>query len=361
MSSKRHEQRRWGRSMACLGLVVLVSLSAVGYAQDNRVEKLINDLNDMYSDDQQEAAAEALGRIGDPRAVEPLIMALKDRDLAVRRKAAEALGKIKDARAVEPLIVAMKDENEYVRQEAAEALGKIGVPAVEALIITLKDKDSDIQENAIKALGWIGDARAVDPLIAALKDEDSDIREKAAQALRMIGDARAVKPLITVLKDKDLDVREEAVWALDEIGWEPSNEAEKFIYLISSRKWDELINIDIGQLIAAMKDKDRWVRRKAAEALGKIKDVRAVEPLIAALKVKYSPDVRWKAAEVLGKIKDARAVEPLIAALKDKGYIREQVKDGNAYEYYWKFPGGDWKPVLRGGGECPSESSMGFR
>jgi hypothetical protein len=45
----------------------------------------------------------------------------------------------------------------------------------------------------------------------------------------------------------------------------------------------------------------------------------AMEPLIAALKDKDSKDsdVRQAAAEALGEIKDPRAVEPLIAALKD--------------------------------------------
>ena len=39
----------------------------------------------------------------------------------------------------------------------------------------------------------------------------------------------------------------------------------------------------VNTLIQKLKDKDPDVRYKAAEALGKIKDARAVEPLIAAL------------------------------------------------------------------------------
>jgi HEAT repeat protein len=45
--------------------------------------------------------ADALGMLGDPRAVEPLIMALDDVD--VRESAAEALGRIGDIRALESL------------------------------------------------------------------------------------------------------------------------------------------------------------------------------------------------------------------------------------------------------------------
>ena len=50
------------------------------------------------------AAAEALGQLGDKRAVEPLIAALQDDVENVRQAAAEALGQLGDERAVEPLI-----------------------------------------------------------------------------------------------------------------------------------------------------------------------------------------------------------------------------------------------------------------
>ncbi|MFN3699646.1 MAG: HEAT repeat domain-containing protein, partial [Dictyoglomus sp.] len=65
---------------------------------------------------------------------------------------------------------------------------------------------------------------------------------------------------------------------------------------------------------------DEDVRGAAAKALGEIKDKRAVEPLISALKDEdwY---VREAAAYALGEIGDSRAVEPLISALKDKDEI----------------------------------------
>ena len=42
----------------------------------------------------RQAAAAALGKIGDPRAVHPLVDALDDREANVRQAAAEALGKL---------------------------------------------------------------------------------------------------------------------------------------------------------------------------------------------------------------------------------------------------------------------------
>jgi len=44
----------------------------------------------------------------------------------VRHNAAEALGKIGDNRAVESLIEALGDSESFVRSAATEALGKIG-------------------------------------------------------------------------------------------------------------------------------------------------------------------------------------------------------------------------------------------
>ena len=70
-------------------------------------------------------AAWALGKISDPRAVEALVEALKDKGKLVRRYASEALGKIGDSRAVEALVEALEDEDKDVRRYASEALVKI--------------------------------------------------------------------------------------------------------------------------------------------------------------------------------------------------------------------------------------------
>jgi len=107
------------------------------------------------------AAADALAKIGAP-AVEPLIDALNYPDR--RMRAADALGGIGDPRAVEPLIAALKYESSSVRANAAEALGKIGGPSVvEALAAALKDEDVVVRWAAENALRKRGDPRAQTP------------------------------------------------------------------------------------------------------------------------------------------------------------------------------------------------------
>ena len=116
---------------------------------------------------------------------------------------------------------------------------------------------------------------------------------------------------------------------------------------------------NVGRLIQQLEDENPHTRMQAADALGQIKDVRAIKPLIAVLKDENSSGrtqalaagalvsigtpavdpliaalkdkdslVRAQAADALGQIKDVRAVEPLIGALKDKNpLVRTQAAD----------------------------------
>ena len=82
----------------------------------------------LLSDDDEVSrwkAAEALGRIGDPAAVDELIGTLWDDDARVRLKAAWALGRIGDQRAYAPLQRLYRMENEGAQEIIREALENI--------------------------------------------------------------------------------------------------------------------------------------------------------------------------------------------------------------------------------------------
>ncbi|MFZ3169958.1 MAG: HEAT repeat domain-containing protein [Candidatus Methanoperedens sp.] len=68
-------------------------------------------------------AAEALGKLGDARAVPALIDSLKDDYQLVRAYAARALGKLRDSTAIEPLVHTLGNDTFFgARAEAGEAL-----------------------------------------------------------------------------------------------------------------------------------------------------------------------------------------------------------------------------------------------
>lgn len=208
--------------------------------------------------------------------------------------------------------------------EAAKALVKIGdssalVEANEIFIRTLEDKrkPTNTRANAATALGWIGNKKAVEPLITALKDSEDHVRRAAAFAFIKIKDERAVEPLVTALRDKDERVRKRAASALGSMG-DPRG-VEPLIAALEREDPDKGIRSvnDWSGSMASLLDAAKNFREYVAEALGKIKDPRAVSPLTKALN-DSDEGVRKAAAWSLGEIRDQRAVEPLKTALKDK-------------------------------------------
>ena len=276
------------------------------------VEPLIGALENARRPDVREAAAEALGRIGDGRAVRPLIKALKYSDIRVRAHAAEALAKIGDARAIEPLIQALQDG--YTFDGVEYTCFEYRSDGTFARTV------GPIVVRAANVLAKFGTA-AVDPLIQALALRNKHTFDVAAEALGMIGDTRAVEPLIVALMDQDENVRQAAAKALHWLNWQPDRSEIGASYWITKRQWDKCVEIGppaVEPLIGTLKNaKDRDVREAAAEALGQIGDSRAVGPLTKALNDRWW-SVHSAAATALGKIGDARAVEPLIKALREK-------------------------------------------
>jgi hypothetical protein len=86
----------------------------------------------------------------------------------------------------------VKPFEQWTDQEAAEdALGRIGAPAVPALIDALRSVDPNVRKKAIEVLGRMGEdaAPAVLSLTALLDDPDITVRKAAARTLGQIGPA----------------------------------------------------------------------------------------------------------------------------------------------------------------------------
>jgi HEAT repeat protein len=243
------------------------------------------------------AAAATLGKTKSRDAVAPLREALKDKDVVVRRAAATALGAIGDPAAVDDLLTAAGDPN--TSKDAQAALAAIGPAAEPRLLETLKTPNAKPAAFAARALGAMKSAKAVDALIPMAADPkiDSSCGYAAREALGQIGGAKSEQAMIERAKSPDAAVRK---LACDTLGRLKSRDA-------------------VPLLIERLGDADGSVATEAARALGNVGDARAVDPLFAILRRphKKDDDLQKAAGGALGKI-GAPAVDRLLAALDDK-------------------------------------------
>ncbi len=180
-------------------------------------------------------AVEALGKTKSPDAVDPLLRLLfNDRDSSLREDAVLALGDIGDARAVEFLLTALKEPG--LRPLVVDALGKIGdrraVPALVAVVQGTDrpersrevagcgdkwDEEMTAMAGAAHALGQIRDAATIPTLVAAL--QNTVTRAEAATALVAFGQP-AIPHLVGVLKnEQDSNILFHVREALTQLGW----------------------------------------------------------------------------------------------------------------------------------------------
>lgn len=242
--------------------------------------------------------------LGAGRALQPLIVALKDRRPNVREYAAVTLEQLEGPHAVEPLIAALEeDASAKVRAAAAAALGAVKDPRpVGPLIATLGNplERTEVRVAAAEALGKLGDPRAVEPLARGLKDQQWRVRVAALSVASLIRDFRLLRPLLVdALQDEQWRVRAAAAGAAAALG-----------------KLKDPAVLEI--LTIALHDKQPNVRACATRSLAELKDPRAVTPLIVVLREDQNAYVRWHAAMALEQLEDPRAVEPLTAALEDQ-------------------------------------------
>ncbi len=106
-------------------------------------------------------AAQALGQVKSSWAVPQLILALSDENRPVRESAALALGSIGDPRAVRALCETLtSDDSAMVRASAADSLGEIGDQAArDPLVAALGDRRLLVRRSAVLAIALTGSNR----------------------------------------------------------------------------------------------------------------------------------------------------------------------------------------------------------
>ena len=252
-------------------------------------------------------SAHTLGEIGQAAesALGDLIATLTDSDETLRSTAAQALGKIRAPAAVDGLANALDDQNERVRRQAAVALGQIG-PASHAatarLIAALSDHQ--VRRCARDALIQIGPSTA-ELLVDSL--DDNNIRFDISVVLLKVDPAKAMQ--LGLDKPTTADLR-----SLHMVLYDTTRQRDE--HLSAAMSLADLGEKGFAILIRAF-DQEQ-IARTAASAFSQAGRP-AVRLLVEAL-AHPRPDVRATAADAIGHIGPVAsdAVPVLIRLLKDQ-------------------------------------------
>lgn len=348
-----------------LGFAALESLAAIGDARvAPRIVRLVE--NEGFRD----AAVRALSRLGNERAVAPLVAVLNDAPdaaLAVLQALAAIGGRLAhegldvsplvraalDADGRRHLLAAVRDAgddaaaaiarvlrwigvdeatqalgallaNPAVREEAAAALVDNGEASVDVLVEHLDHPDEATRAVAIGALGQIGSRRATRQLVRLLDHPHTSIA--ACGALARIADREAFEPLLAMIGHRDPAIRMAAVGALNTIG-HPQMQ-DRIVPLLDDENplvRESAVRIAgyFGYPAAAevmrarAADPDEGVRIAALEHLPLFDDALALQ-VLASVMAEGTPKTRAAVIRALTRVESAAALPMLASALEDQ-------------------------------------------
>lgn len=165
-------------------------------------------------------AAEGLARAGRREGVIVLLACVDALDdINLRRRAVDALGKLGDARALDTLLRLVTTEGHALVEQGAEAIGHLADSPKSAEILDLLKKmasgDDGIALSAMTGLRWFGGTDAWALLRSRARDDDWRVRQRAAELLGFDADPASRELLIALVgEDNDSDVVREAFVSL---------------------------------------------------------------------------------------------------------------------------------------------------
>jgi HEAT repeat protein len=295
----------------------------------------------------QITAARKMGRAEKSKDKDEVVTALLRR-LDVKRASPrltaaiiESLGKLKDPRALDPLLgvwdflssaklqmgAELPPNLQLMRAQVVEAVGEIGTQGAAPLLeLAISDADPLVQQKAAVGLGAIGDKNSVEALVALL-ERGGNLAQAAFESLGKLNDSRARSALERYLKAEESQTQAQAAYALA-IG--DRTYATTLAHLMRDERTDPMSRILAAYYLARLGDRagveylslraskgKPSEQARAIEALGKCghKNAAAV-----AADLLDSPDAntRMLAARALGRLGGGRAEAALRRLLNDK-------------------------------------------
>ena len=201
-------------------------------------------------------AAEALGNIGDPQAIQPLLKISKKRKAVNWEDAMIALVKLHQFNAVDEVInILITNSNETLWSEAAKALQQFKeCKAYEKLVQKINDTSSSPTDIGLykRALGRLGDKRATPYLVTNLQDINA--ASMSLEALALLNDKSAVQPIIDLLETDPEDyIKEAGIRVLAKLGDKRAIPILRDIY-----NKDEALRMEVSWILMYFGDEEPY-------------------------------------------------------------------------------------------------------
>ncbi len=292
-------------------------------------------------------AAVSLGELAMTEAAKCLNKAMADEEW-VQFAVIEALVKIRDESSINALTKAMDDATDLVASMIVDALGEMGeIKAVPLLLRKLEESPTALRNKIVKAVVMIMGGKSLSLLseqerenlrqyaLVALEDEDEEIQDAAVAGLGVVGGEQAAVAILDLAATLDPEQDEERVAhmadALARIG-----RTEALKAAVQGEDWKRCMAAlaavarlgDAGLapvLQQGFWEKDQDAQRVMAEVLKEIGDADTDEFFLEVLARHEDATTVRTAAEFLGvKRKNPAAVAPLFTLLQ---HPYDDVKD----------------------------------
>ncbi|MBD3214862.1 MAG: hypothetical protein GF311_19780, partial [Candidatus Lokiarchaeota archaeon] len=225
------------------------------------------------------------------------------RNITERQAAIKLLGLLKDEDSIDLLIKSLNSQNEKIRRLSYRALLKIiESDSLEKIIQALSSKKWQIRKwcaNILfKKMSDNNQEIFINHLFSLLEDPKSNVRQKAINLLSKIDNPKIVERVRGILDRTS--------------NWKRRRSC---IQLLTKKGGEDTLKL----LFEFIDDEDFYIRNWVLQAIGRLKDLENIEPIITLLDAE-DERIKLSAIKTLSKIGDKRALPSLIRQMGETNW-----------------------------------------